>query len=68
MTEPEETTIADRIKYIRGSLTQIEFCRELGIYRNTLQKWEANKGFPVFESLLKLHKQFQVNINWLISG
>jgi len=38
MTEPEETTIADRIKFIRGSLTQIEFCRELGIYRNTLQK------------------------------
>ncbi len=68
MEEPEEITIADRIKYIRGSLTQIEFCRELGIFRNTLQKWEANKGFPDYESLLKLHKQFKVNINWLISG
>ncbi len=36
--EPEETTIAERIKYIRGSRTKIEFCRELGIFRNTLQK------------------------------
>jgi transcriptional regulator with XRE-family HTH domain len=68
MAEPDKTTIGARIRYIRGSLTKIEFCRELGIFRNTLQKWEANKGFPVFESLLKLHKQFKVNINWLISG
>ena len=68
MSEPEETTIADRIKFVRGLLTQIEFCRELGIYRNTLQKWEANIYFPDFESLLKLHKIFKVNMNWLISG
>jgi len=66
--EHEETTIAERIKHIRGSLSQIEFSSELGIFRNTLQKWEANKGFPGFESLLKLHKIFKVNINWLISG
>ena len=64
----EETTVAERIKYIRGSLTKTEFCRELGIFRNTLQTWEANKVFPDFKSLLKLHKIFEVNINWLISG
>ena len=64
----EETTMAERIRHIRGSLTKIEFSNELGIFRNTLQKWEANKGFPDFESLLKLHKIFKVNINWLISG
>ena len=64
----EETTIAERIKYIRGSRKRIVFCRKLDIFRNTLQKWEANKGFPDFESLLKLHKIFEVNINWLISG
>jgi len=27
-----------------------------------------DKYFPDFESLLKLHKIFKVNINWLISG
>ena len=68
MEEPEETTIGDRIKFIRGSLTQVEFCKELGVYRNTLQKWEANGYFPDFESLLKLHKKFTVNINWLLTG
>ena len=68
MAEPKETTIAKRIKFIRGSLSQVVFCRKLDIFRNTLQKWEANKGFPDFESLLKLHKIFKVNINWLLSG
>ena len=68
MAEPKETTIAKRIKFIRGSLSQVVFCRKLDIFRNTLQIWEKNKGFPDFESLIKLHKIFKVNINWLISG
>ena len=68
MSDPEETTIGDRIKFIRGSLQKIEFARALGIYRNTLLQWETNKGFPGFISLLKLHKQFKVNISWLLSG
>ena len=42
MAEHEETTIAERIKHIRGSLTKIDFSSELGIFRNTLQEWEAN--------------------------
>ncbi len=68
MEEPEETTLAGRIKFIRGSLTKVEFARASGINRNTLLKYETNKGFPDFESLLKLHKKLKVNINWLISG
>ena len=48
MTESKETTLGDRLKFIRGSLTQIEFARALGINRNTLLKYETNKGFPDF--------------------
>ena len=66
--EYEETTIAEWIKYIRGSPKKVEFCRKLGIFRNTLQQWETNKAFPGFKSLLTFHKIFKVNINWLISG
>ena len=68
MEEPEETTVADRIKFIRGSLAKNEFARALGIYRNTFWHWETNKLFPNFEKLQKLHKIFKVNINWLLSG
>ena len=66
--DQKETTVVERITCIRGSLKKSVFCRELGIFRNTLQMWETNKAFPGFESLLKLHKIFKVNINWLISG
>ena len=68
MTESEETTFADRIKFIRGSLTKVEFCRESGINRNTLLQWETNKAFPNVEKLQKIHEKFKVNINWLLSG
>ena len=68
MTEHEETTIADRIKFIRGSLTKVEFARALGINRNTLLNYETNKGLPDFERLKKIQAKFKVNINWLLSG
>jgi len=68
MTEPEDTTLGDRLKFIRGSLTKIEFARALGINRNTLLNYETNKGLPDFERLQKIHEKFKVNINWLISG
>ena len=68
MTEHEETTIADRIKFIRGSLAKVEFARALGVYRNTIGLWERNKSLPDFERLQMIHKKFKVNINWLLSG
>ncbi len=68
MAEHKLTTLAERIKFIRGSLTQVVFCRKLDIFRNTLQNWEAEKCFPDFESILKIHQIFKVNINWLITG
>jgi len=64
MTESEETTIGDRIKFIRGSLTQTTFAEAIGTARSTLQNWEANGGFPTGEYLLKIHKKFKVNLNW----
>jgi DNA-binding transcriptional regulator YiaG len=63
MEEPEETTLADRIKFIRGSFSKVEFARALGINRNTLRQWETNKLFPNFEKLQKIHKIFKLNIN-----
>jgi len=67
MTEPEET-IGDRIKFIRGSISQVTFAEEIGAARSTLQNWEANGGFPTGEYFLKIHKKFNVNINWLLAG
>ena len=68
MTEHEETTVADRLKFIRGSLTQTTFAEAIGTGRTTLQHWETNGGFPTGEFLFKIHKKFKVNLNWLLAG
>ena len=68
MAELEETTIGDRIRYIRGSLTQPEFGRKLGVGRNNVYTWESNQNMPQAETLLRIYKEYGVNINWLLSG
>ena len=39
--------IGERIKYIRGSLTQPEFGKKLGVGRNNVYTWESNKNTPI---------------------
>lgn len=64
----KQKTIGDRIKYIRGQRTKVEFAEELGTGRKPIQLWESSAAMPLTESLLKLHTKFDVNINWLFSG
>ena len=68
MAKPDKTTIGDRIRYIRGLLTQPEFGKKLGVRRNNVYTWETNKNMPLAETLLRIYKEYGVNINWLLSG
>ena len=68
MARPGKTTIGERIKYIRGALTQPEFGEKLGVGRNNVYTWESNKNTPLSETLLRIYKEYGVNINWLLSG
>ena len=68
MAKPDKTTIGDRIRYIRGSLTQPEFGEKLGVGRNNVYLWETNQNMPQAETLLRIYKEYGVNINWLLSG
>jgi len=56
MAEPEETIIGDRIKFIRGSLTKVEFARALGINRNTLLNYETKKASQTLKDFRKSTK------------
>ena len=58
----------ERIKYIRGTLTQPEFDKKLDVGRNNVYTWETNKNMPLAEILLQIYKEYGVNINWLLSG
>ena len=61
-------TFGDRIKIIRGGLSQEEFAAFLGVHRNTVNNWESNKGIPNKVIITQFHEDLNVNLNWLFSS
>ncbi len=66
--------IGNRLKEFRLSIERGrnintgEFSEKVDIQRNKLQFYEEGKLLPDSNDLLKLHLNFGLNINWLLSG
>ena len=60
--------IGERIKFIRGGLTQKKFGHLIGADQSTVQVWEIRNSLPKGNFLQRIHEQFGVNINWLLTG
>ncbi len=61
-------TFGDRIRFIRGNLSQEEFTNLLGVHRNTLRAWENSETMPQGEAAIQLYDLLNVNLNWLFTG
>ena len=61
-------TFSNRIKQIRGSLTQKQFAIELGVSLGAVQHWEIDNTPPNGSVLIKIRKVCKININWLLTG
>ena len=61
-------TIGDRIKIIRGSLSQKEFTQKIDPKKKASSEWESGKAMPGAKSLEAIHRVFGVDINWLLTG
>jgi transcriptional regulator with XRE-family HTH domain len=59
--------LKDRIRQVRGTLTQRECAKRLGIHTSTWQQYEFG-NVPKGDILQKMHKEFQVDLNWLLTG
>jgi transcriptional regulator with XRE-family HTH domain len=59
--------LKDRIKVVRGKLTQKEFASRLGIHEGTVQLYEAG-NIPEGDILMRIHTLFHVDMNWLLAG
>jgi len=57
----------ERIKKIRGGLTQAEFGKLLGVRGNTVSRWEAGR-LSDYESLKRIADFGGVTIEWLLKG
>ncbi len=67
MPSPAET-IGDRIRQIRGSLSQVEFAAILKADKNTIGRYERDERQPDGNFLLRLYSSFQISIDWLLTG
>lgn len=62
------TTMAQRLRAIRGTLTQAEFAHRLGIHKNTLGRYERGESEPDTKIARQLCTLFGVQPHWLLFG
>lgn len=61
-------SMGQRIAELRGEMSQAAFAEELGVDRKTIGRWEAGERLPDGMSLLKFMKQFNADVNYILTG
>jgi len=59
--------LGNRIKIVRGDLTQKEFAKKIGVHTHTAQLYEQG-NIPKGDVLQRICEKFRININWLLTG
>lgn len=55
-------------KRIEAHLSQEELAEQLNISRQSISKWENEKGYPNIETLLKISEIFNITVDELLKG
>lgn len=59
----------DRVKEVRGALTQKKFAEKLGVHTNTVSRWERGEQTPDQKDLCNILEIFKdVSPEWLLTG
>ncbi|MBC7954223.1 MAG: helix-turn-helix transcriptional regulator [Rhodospirillaceae bacterium] len=61
-------TIGSRLRSVRGKMSQDEFAGHLSVHKETVGKYERNLMQPGSDVLVRLHQNWRVDINWLLTG
>ncbi len=68
MKTKEPNTLGERIRYLRGDMTQSEFADILRIKQAMISRYEANKETPSPKVLLRIAQFSNRTIEWLLTG
>jgi transcriptional regulator with XRE-family HTH domain len=60
--------IGNRLRQVRGELTQQEFADKLGLSRSYLSDVERGRSHPSIAFLQSLAVNFDVSLHWLLTG
>ncbi len=60
--------IARRLREVRGTATQVDFGKALGVAQNVVSRYERGRVRPPLEYLVAVAKHGKVTLDWLILG
>lgn len=60
------STFSDKLKKLRGALTQSEFARRIGLAQNSYHRYESGERIPDIDVLSKLASRLDVSTDWLL--
>lgn len=60
--------ISERLKDVRGNVSQTEFAQIFGLHRNTLVKYETGLQLPTTDFITQLCNKFNISSDWLLFG
>lgn len=62
---PNNTTVKDRLKELRGELTQAAFAEKFGVVAVTISQIEKGKQNPSWDLALRICEEFNCSMDWL---
>lgn len=60
--------IGERVKSLRGKMTQAEFGKIFGRSQDAICAYEKGIVFPPIDVIVKMAQQFNVSVEWIITG
>jgi transcriptional regulator with XRE-family HTH domain len=68
MKNTEPKTLGQRIRMVRGGMTQMAFAEKVGIKQAMVSRYEADHETPSPRVLLKIARYHGRSIEWLLTG
>ena len=67
-SERPHIDVGERLRQIRGGMSQEEFASRLQVSKRTIINYEGGQRFPEANVLRALSKEFAVDLDWVFSG
>lgn len=60
--------VGNRIRQLRGELSQLEFAESLGIPQSSVARWETGQMYPAVTTLIAIADACGISLDWLLLG
>lgn len=67
-TEVDLRAVGERVRQLRGQITQENFARTLGISQAQLSKYELGQSAVPLGTLIKMAKICKTTVDWVLMG